>query len=626
VITARDDPESASAAIALAWDAATVIGEMGRDELAQRLQIAASRVTRPTTVVCVVGEFKQGKSSLINAILQGNVCPVDDDLSTSAITFVHHSDEQRVRVRRHADGRALVEDVTPDQIAAYVTEQGNPRNERAVDRLDIGLPHPLLAQGLGFVDTPGMGGLGAGHAAATLAFLPYADGLIFVSDASSELTRTELDFLRRAVELCPLVVFALTKTDLMPEWRRIRDLDAAHLKAAGLDIEIVPVSSYLRRIAGSRGDRDLDAESNVGRLLEVLRERVIEPAKRVAAGRAIAETNAALGQVAGSLRTELAALEDPARAAESVRAANGATARLEHLKGPGARWSVLVADRIADLSNASAYRLRTALRKIGRAMDERIETLKSSNEWDQLGRDLASEVAQAVADVYLGLESGLQSLRADVIDLLQEEALEGLTVREFARDVDVASMWGPKPIDESESVPSKVFGQSMAALRGAQTGILMFALVARFAPAGAAAVLMSNPVTLGLGVAFAGQQLLDLQRRKVATRRQKARMEVRQFLDDAQFEVSNELADVVRLVQRQFRDEFGDRISELARTYAETALRLQEDAQRDAASRTERQRLVRSQLAALEPLLARGAELQATAGSMPAAPARAGVA
>jgi ribosome biogenesis GTPase A len=39
----------------------------------------AERLARTETVVCVVGEFKKGKSALINALLGSPVCPVDDD-------------------------------------------------------------------------------------------------------------------------------------------------------------------------------------------------------------------------------------------------------------------------------------------------------------------------------------------------------------------------------------------------------------------------------------------------------------------------------------------------------------------------------------------------------------------
>lgn len=136
--------------------------EAGRDDLDRRLSVAVARARRPATIVCVVGEFKQGKSSLVNAILARPVCPVDDDIATSAITRVRYGDEPCVEVRRRVDDEVVVEQVDIGSLDEWVSERGNPENSRGVERVDISLPHPLLANGLAIVDTPGMGGLGAG--------------------------------------------------------------------------------------------------------------------------------------------------------------------------------------------------------------------------------------------------------------------------------------------------------------------------------------------------------------------------------------------------------------------------------------------------------------------------------
>jgi hypothetical protein len=172
---------------------ADIAGMVDRPDLAGRLRVAIARTARPATIICVVGEFKQGKSSLVNALLGQHVCPVDDDLATSAITLVRQGDEPAVEVRRRVDNELVVEQVPPDEIADSVTEFGNPENAKNVERVDVSAPSPLLADGLCIVDTPGMGSMGAGHAAATLAFLPFADGLVFASDASAELSEPEVE-------------------------------------------------------------------------------------------------------------------------------------------------------------------------------------------------------------------------------------------------------------------------------------------------------------------------------------------------------------------------------------------------------------------------------------------------
>ena len=57
---------------------------------------------------------------------------------------------------------------------------------------------------------------------------------------------------------------------------------------------------------------------------------------------------------------------------------------------------------------------------------------------------------------------------------------------------------------------------------------------------------------------------MDAHKRKIAQRRQQARVNARQFSDDVQFEVGNAIGEVLRTVQRAIRDEFTDRIARAA--------------------------------------------------------------
>ncbi|MEZ5255505.1 MAG: hypothetical protein R2705_01000 [Ilumatobacteraceae bacterium] len=78
--------------------------------------------------------------------------------------------------------------------------------------------------------------------------------------------------------------------------------------------------------------------------------------------------------------------------------------RIEHLRGPGSKWSTVVSDRIGDLSTTVNYNFRGAMRTISRSMDERIEVLTKGNEWDELSRYLQTVVAEQVTEVFIGLE------------------------------------------------------------------------------------------------------------------------------------------------------------------------------------------------------------------------------
>ncbi|HEX6237733.1 MAG TPA: dynamin family protein [Acidimicrobiales bacterium] len=557
-----------------------VLRSLGRDDLVNRATAASARLKRPATVVCVVGEFKQGKSSLVNGLLGRAVCPVDDDLATSAITLVRHGDEPAAVVRRRVGDEAVADRVAIEDLGDWVSEQGNPGNHKGVERVDISVPSAILRQGLAIVDTPGMGGLGAGHAAATLAFLPFADGLVLTSDASAELSAPEVEFLSRAVELCPTVLFAQTKCDLYPAWERIVEINRGHLANRGLDIPIVPVSSALRSEALARRDRELNERSRFPELVSALGSEVVEPAKAQAEERSAADVRGIAALVGSALEDERRMLADPASLDAAMADVKKATERLEHLRGPGARWSVVVSDGTSDLLNKVTHELRRGLREISKVMDEEIESLKTGQEWDDVTRDLQSYVAEEVTEAFVAVERGRLALREQVGELLQDEHLAlPRTAGPRIDPVDVAAMWRDKPLDEPGSARKRLM-TGITGLRGAQGGVIMFGMMGNFLPAAVATLVASNPVMLGAGALFGGMQLAEDRKRKVQARRQSARQQVRQFIDDVQFEVINEVTGLVRELQRELRDEFGERLAELQRTYAETAKQAQAHANR----------------------------------------------
>ncbi|MBV9729258.1 MAG: dynamin family protein, partial [Pseudonocardiales bacterium] len=237
----------------------------GRRDLGQRLVHTRRRLLDPTVRVLVVGEFKQGKSLLVNALIDAPVCPVDDDIATAVPTEVSYS---KTPIATLVHGRDNVADaettrvqVPIDKLARHVSEAGNPANRQGLLRAEVGVPRQILAGGLTLVDTTGVGGLSSVHTTSTLAALPTADAVLLVSDASQEYSEPEIDFLRQAMKLCPNIACVLTKIDLYPQWRRIAELDRVHLAGAKVEADLLPVSSTLRLHAMRTEDSQLDEES-----------------------------------------------------------------------------------------------------------------------------------------------------------------------------------------------------------------------------------------------------------------------------------------------------------------------------------------------------------------------------
>ena len=554
---------------------ARVADRNGRVDLAQRLRTGRERAARPETVVCVVGEFKQGKSSLINALLEASICPVDDDLATAVPTVLCHGPETSITVHARVEGRAQATNIEPADLSDWVTESGNPDNERGVEQVEIRIDHPVLAEGLVLIDTPGVGGLGAGHAVAAAAFLPYADALVFVSDASTELTAPEIEFLLEATEACPQVVVAITKTDLYPSWRQIVELDRGHLGAAGHAAPLLPVSADGLAAGLQLGDDQLVVESGIPALRELLLGQVLDPGRDRAARLLLTECESVLGHLEALTGAELDVIRDPASLEQAREHYATVAARLQQQRESGARWQQVLNDGVTDLSSQVTFRFRADLRRVGQETDAQIEELRTPEQWDALAESLQRQVAQLVGDLLTDLDSRTDELAGRVRDLLRDEIhFTGVA----GRDEQL-----PTLADSNLQLPEQAGGfrragsGAMGAMRGAQSGLLLFGLLGRYLPVGAAAIMFSNPVTLVLGAAFAGKQVRDVRRQSLTARRQQARSAVRSFLDAFQLEASNRLAEVMRERSRALRDHFVERVAELQAT----AQALAEQAQRD---------------------------------------------
>jgi hypothetical protein len=299
-------------------DVGRLAAASGRADLAGRIEQTQARLADPDIRVIVVGEFKQGKSKLINALVNAPACPVDDDIATSVPTSVGYAEEASawIVVRDEnapsASAGTAVErrQVPVGELSEYVSERGNPGNERHILSAEVLLPREILRGGLKLVDSPGVGGLDSSNALATLSALSSAHAVLLVSDASQEYTEPEVQFLKHAMRISPNVAAVLAKTDLYPEWRQIEQLDRGHLLEAG-DVPMFSVSSDLRLLAAELQDRALNDESGFPALVAHLRREVLGRAELIHERSAVHDLVSVTEQLTVSLRSELNAMLHP---------------------------------------------------------------------------------------------------------------------------------------------------------------------------------------------------------------------------------------------------------------------------------------------------------------------------
>jgi hypothetical protein len=560
----------------LVADSRALAARLDRDDLARRLADVGRRAARVDTVVCVVGEFKKGKSALINALLGSAVCPVDDDLATSAVTVVRYGEAPAAVVHRREAGEPVEETIDPDDVPEWTLEPVGRERRPDVDLVEVRLPNPILEGGLTLVDTPGVGGLNAGHAAATLAFLPSADALVFVTDASAELSGPEVEFLASARGAGPPVLVVVTKIDIYPEWRRIIDLDAGHLEPIGLVERPLALSSTLHGRSDERDD-----ESGYATFAEVLRGDVVERARAVTLAAAVSDVRWVLGQLREPLAAERAVLDDPAAASRITADLTQTRERLARLRQGGSTWSARMEDEFAALRSAVAFEFQRDMRAILRDAQVEIEDTDPAGTWADLSTRVQERVATAVRAAFRRATTGAAEVRAAIASLLADEERGGEAM-DATVGFDITEFWTDDP--EFEGRTRSRLGAGYGLVTGAKAGVDLLGLVGTLL--GAAIV---GPAVLGVAAIYGGKEVLDERRRRLVDRRQQARTFVGDLIEEVRFQVDGRLTTVLDEMQRQMRAQFTERIGELHRTVGASVAALERAARHEATERRQRQ-------------------------------------
>jgi hypothetical protein len=573
-----------------------------RPDLTARLTATRDRLADDRVRVLVIGEFKQGKSQLVNALVRARVCPVDDDIATSVPTAVSYAEAPSVTLVKHLDrstddpdapapARTERTEVTLNELADHVAHAGNPENREGLSQVDVGLPSGFLQGGLELVDTPGVGGLGSVRATATLAALPGADAVLLVSDAAQEYTAAELEFAKHAVRLCPNLTCVLTKIDLYPEWRRIHRLNTEHLARAGLKTEIVPVSSTLRWLALELNDNDLNVESGFPQLATLLTETVANA--EALTGRVVANSVLRVTeQLSAALNAELSAAENPKTLEAITRDLRESRSRVSALRDRSARWQQTLADGVNDLTADIEYDLRDRMREILRSAEDEVELLGDpAVVWVEFAPWVEEQVAAAANANFVWAHERAQWLAAQVANHFAEDGQ--LTLPDLQTTSGQAMLAEIRPMELDGSEPT--LGENLlTAVRGGYIGTLMFGMFSTVA-----GLALLNPFSVGAGLLLGGRSLREEKRRQLTRRQAEAKQAVRKYAEDVIFHVGKDSRDMLRQVQRQLRDHFTAVATELELALQTSVSTAEEAARADSADREALVRKLRNQAEAI---------------------------
>lgn len=199
---------------------ALALRESSFADKAEAVEAQARRLAAAELSVVVVGEFKRGKSTLINALLGQALLPVAAVPLTAVVTVARRGRETAAFVE-FLDGTSRT--VPPGTVVDYISEELNPGNMKNVARVIVETPSPLLERSIALVDTPGVGSVYRHNTEVAERYLPEADAVVLVLSADPVIGAAEVEFLRSARRWARRLFVVLNKID---------HLDAAELAQA----------------------------------------------------------------------------------------------------------------------------------------------------------------------------------------------------------------------------------------------------------------------------------------------------------------------------------------------------------------------------------------------------------
>ena len=188
---------------------AEIADELGEASTFSEIRQLVTRINEGRFFVACVGQFKRGKSTLLNALVAEQILPTGVVPVTAVPTVLRFGSRRSARVLIGGNWQRVV----TEELAKYVSEELNPENERQVEAVEVFLPSPLLANGMCLVDTPGIGSVFLANTESTKDFIPQIDAAILVVGADPPISGEELALIEAVSANVDQILIVLNKID-----------------------------------------------------------------------------------------------------------------------------------------------------------------------------------------------------------------------------------------------------------------------------------------------------------------------------------------------------------------------------------------------------------------------------
>jgi GTPase SAR1 family protein len=435
----RDFAEVREEVVAELRELAALNRGLGMDDGANQLIELADRVQAGVFRVLVLGEFKRGKSTLINALLGANLLPANVTPTTALLTLIKYGPEIKIDL---IPFRGEPREVSPEELAQTLSlstdEEENRKRQSTYKMVEVRYPSPLCANNVEIVDSPGLNE-SAVRTEITSSYIRQSDAAIFVLSATNFASLTELEYLNTHILGKGLthIFFAINQYDRVLDdtddpSTDVRDLTALAeqrlgplTRVSGRDysrerIYFVSAKPALR--ARLNHDDAALERSRLPQLEHSLEHFLARERGRVALERPLAQAAQAVGDAREALAFRRATMEtDLAVLEQRVREVQPRFEELQERKRRIMR-TIEAAEQLVQKSVELSFRQRVATMEDG--MLEAAMALKISPQWnpqrirkemvegvnnyierelqgwsDQMGREIEDRLTQLTQDI-----------------------------------------------------------------------------------------------------------------------------------------------------------------------------------------------------------------------------------
>ncbi len=178
-------------------DLAAAERALGLGEAAAGADALGHKVGEGVFRVLVLGEFKRGKSTLVNALLGAPILPANVTPTTALLTVVRYGEPPSATLRYY-DSALAPRQVTLDELRDVLTLSGDERDNRRrqgeVRLVEVAYPAALCRNNVELVDSPGLNEH-ATRTELTSGYIAQCDAALFVLSATNFGSVTESEFI-----------------------------------------------------------------------------------------------------------------------------------------------------------------------------------------------------------------------------------------------------------------------------------------------------------------------------------------------------------------------------------------------------------------------------------------------